>query len=331
LTATYPAGLKVQAVEMIDRSAAITMTGLTLPIHENAQASRPLGPTPLSATTAGGYPQEPFRWETLENPDGSATLMLEIYPFVYNTLTSEAIAYHHYEFRVISATTAISLTDVSAGQAVYPKDALVTADIEIVNAGVDDPEDVRVEAVVKRYATDAGVDTLLLETLSGLEGTASYSPQWDSAGFEPGYYVLEVTIRSGDGAVLDRESALFRIGINAAEITAFGAAPGTFDPGDGVQVSMTIRNAGDVPLSGQAAIEVWRSDGTRIETLTHPVSGLSPGATLTFDDTWDTTGTARDTYALHGIVSYDGTTLGTESILVRSVHPIYLPVVLMND
>ncbi len=329
LTQDYPAGLKVQEVEMVVRSDRTTMSGLTLPIHENAQASRPLGPSPSAAATSGWYPEERFRWYTMENPDGSATLFVEITPFVYNTLTAEADFYQHYEFRVISTTTAISLTEANAGQAVYPKDAQVTFEIEVVNAG--DPTDARVDAVVKRYATDEVVDTLLLETLSGLEGAASFSPRWDSAGAEPGYYVLEVTLLSAEGWTLDRESALFRVGIHAAEITAFEASPGSFDPGDGVDASMTIENAGEVPLSGQAVIEVWDAGGTRIETFTHSVHALNPGATLTLDDTWDTTGVARGTYALRGTLSYDGTTLGTEAVSASSWHQVYLPVVLMGN
>jgi hypothetical protein len=61
------------------------------------------------------------------------------------------------------------------------------------------------------------------------------------------------------------------------------------------------------------------------------VTALSPGATLTLDETWDTTGTARDVYALHGTLTYDGTTLGSDAILVRSVHQLYLPVVLHDS
>ncbi|HSW00579.1 MAG TPA: hypothetical protein VLI39_10430 [Sedimentisphaerales bacterium] len=73
------------------------------------------------------------------------------------------------------------------------------------------PQDAFVDTVVRQYGSDELIAGLLLDSLSGLKGTASYSATWDSIAAPPGLYYVETKIVDTAGQVLTRETSLFRL------------------------------------------------------------------------------------------------------------------------
>jgi len=73
----------------------------------------------------------------------------------------------------------------------------VAIDIGLNNSG--DAQDVILSAVVRRYSSSEVVDSLPLDSLTNLTGEASCSTQWDSSGFEAGYYCVEVSLEDAMG------------------------------------------------------------------------------------------------------------------------------------
>ena len=67
-----------------------------------------------------------------------------------------------------------------------------TVDLGIDSAGA--AQDVVVGMVIQPYGSTDVVDSLLLQTLDGLSGPATFSATWNSAGFAPGYYSVETTL-----------------------------------------------------------------------------------------------------------------------------------------
>jgi hypothetical protein len=330
-----PAGYQVQDVALEHRSEALTAEGWNLPIAVFMTDTMPSGfAAPASAAEAvrsageEWYPAKDYEWRLVNHADGSSALVLVIYPFYYNSLTTGARFHQDYSFRVTYATSATTITKVATDKRVYQQGDAVTVAIALENAG--QPQDVIVEASIRRYGSDETVDGLLLQTLGDLTGPASFSPQWDSAGFEPGDYTVDVEVKDTIGNLLARKSKLFTLGVSAGEITSFQASPRRFDVGEQVSISLVLRNAGTTELSGSAVIRVKDHAGGVIAEFRQSVAGLAPGRTVAVDEVWDTSGAQEGLYTLLGYVLYESSSASPATIVVTTQAPVYLPIVLTS-
>jgi len=324
-----PAGYEVRGVEMVTRSNLSTTEGLDLPIV-SMMLDCSCGRQTEAASSANGeewYPTKDFDWRVVPGAD-SSTLTIMIYPFFYNRFTTGVRFYQEYSFDIDYTVSTVAVTGLSTDKNTYQQGDTVMVDMELGNSG--EVQDVIVDASIKRYGSDETVDGLLFRSLDGLTGTASFSPQWDSAGFEPGYYYVEATIRDSAGNVLDREMKQFRLGICAGEVTTFTATPTLFDIGDTIDVSLVFSNTGTVPATGTAIIQVQDDSGEIVEDFRHAVTNLAPANSITFDDAWDTSGAEEGPYTVVGYVLYDSRTTSIEAITVSTEAYIYLPVILKN-
>jgi hypothetical protein len=259
----YAPGYRVQNIVLVSRSGMITETGLNISVATVATdttATRPM----LSTTSTEWWPELErfFEWSVRENPDGSTTLVILMYPFYYNSLTTEATFFKDYVFDIEVISSTVEIVSLAMDEYAHAQGDEIPVDLAVANSG--SAQDVIVSVVVKTDTAGETVDGLLLESLASLTGTASLSTQWDSTGVAPGYYRVEAEVRDSVGNVLDRASRQFRLGLCSGEITAFEAAPGLFQVGDAVGISMTFHNTGTVPITGTAVIQV--QDATRAGT-----------------------------------------------------------------
>lgn len=114
------------------------------------------------------------------------------------------------------------------------------------------------------------------------------------------------------------------------KITHLSALPEVFDPGEGVDISITVQNSGYLPLTGELTIEVQTSDGAAtVATFNHTVTDLDPTNSQTFNDTWDTTGATEAEYRVVGYMSYEGRTSNIASIILTNFEGffIFLPLI----
>jgi hypothetical protein len=260
-------------------------------------------------------------------------LVVTLYPFYYNTLTTDVEFYKNYSFEINYTVSNVAITDLSANKPEYELGETVTTHLGIENAGV--AQDVVVSALVRRYGTAEVVDGLLLETLSDLGGAAAFTPQWNSSGAGPGLYYVEVTLKDAGGDILDRQTEMFRLGIAAGKIASFTVTPESFDPGDSVSVSLVFSNTGTLPITGTAVVRVLDGTGETVQEFQHNVNDLAPGLTTSLDDVWDTSGLAGGTYNAVGFVAYDSTSTDpmTATVNAAGASPasnIYLPLVLRD-
>ena len=324
-----PEGYKVQGVSITSRGGLTETTGLNLPLA-SMEADCGMGRSQLSITVdeVEWMPNRNFDWSTVENPDGSSSLLITIYPFYYSMLTTDVAFYTDYHFQIVYAPSSVEVTNLALGSEAYaPGDVVV--DIGLQNTG--QAQDVVVSAVVSLHGSGAPAGSLMLSTLDELTGTASFSPMWDSSGAVAGLYDVEVTLRSADGNLLDRESQMFQLGASVGEIAAFTATPGEFEIGDTVDVTMIFSNTGTSEITGTAFIHVLDEGGWMVQEFTDEINGLAPGHSVTIDHGWDTTGKPGGTYGIVGYVAYDG--LATDPMAVTVVTkewPIYLPLVVRN-
>jgi hypothetical protein len=67
---------------------------------------------------------------------------------------------------------------------------------------------------------------------------------------------------------------------------------------------------------------------TATATFTQTVIGLAPGAGLTFEPTWDTSGVDRGDYRILGYVKYESKSTEVETVEVTTQKYVYLPLVI---
>lgn len=325
----YAPGYRVQDVALTARSGLTTATGISVTVTSVATDSVSTAPASPSVNGAEWHPplDQIFDWSVRENPDGSSTLIIEIYPFYYNASTTNVQFYTNYSFTVQVVSSTVQIMSLSTDENVYAQGGKVAIDLSLSNGG--DALDTIVSAVVETQAGDV-VDGLLLQSLHGLTGTASFSLQWNSAGFEPGYYAIKAEVRDASGNTLDRKMEQFRLGVCAGEISAFTATPTFFDIGDAITISLAFSNTGTIPITGTAVIQVQDETGEVVEELSHEVANLAVGHSTRFDDAWDTSGSAEGSYTAIGYVLYDARATEIETVVVSTEAYIYLPVILRS-
>ncbi len=335
-TYTYPQGQRVQDVALTLQSGLVVTTGLHLPIYVPAIDCDCAAPTaaPLQATApiTGFYPKfaQDYEWRVSENPDGTSTLELSIYPFTYNPDTTDARFYQEWNFNVDVFTTTVSIVDLQPTQVTYLLTETVAATLVVDNSGAE--QMLIVQPTVKSLSED--VETALpLRALHAITGTSMLDLVITET-LPAGDYYLDVTLLDMEGHVLDTEVTEFTVGVTAGEVTSLTATPTSFDPGDDIALTMTFQNTGDVTLNGVAVIRVESGDGvTQTAEFTHTLAALLPGATANFNDVWDSTGAISDTYRVVGYVTYNlSTSLPKEVILSLGTRTsIYLPLVLRSS
>jgi hypothetical protein len=323
----YPSGYRVQDVILTGRSGLTTTTGLYLPGWTIAWDWATSGVSPLDSGD-GWWPEETFEWSIRENVDGSSTLVVTVYPFYYNPLTTNAEFYKNHSFDILVSSSTVEVTSLTTDENAYPQGDDVSIDLWLNNSGA--AQDVIVQAVVKAAGSGEVVDGLLLHSLKALTGMASFSSQWDSTGFEPGYYYVEAEVRDTAGNVLHRKLEQFRLGVCSGEVTTFTATPTFFDIGDTIDVSLVFSNAGTVPITGTAVIQVQDETGGIAQEFRHDVVNLAPASSIAFDDAWHTSGASEGPYRIVGYVLYDSRATSIEVVTVSTEAYIYLPLVLRN-
>jgi hypothetical protein len=314
----YARGYEVTDVVLTERSGLITTTGLNIPIvsmDPGGDGSEKLG-TLSGSTGSEWYPEEEYRWQIIENPDGSTTLLITMYPFYYNPLTTDVRFYKNYTFGINYTSSTVEIAALTTDKDVYWQGDDILVNLWLNNSG--DTKDVIVEAVVKAESSGEVVDGLLLRTLKGFKGLASFSPQWDSSGVEPGYYYVEVTLKDTGGNVLDRKTEMFRLGISSGEITSFTATPEYFGIRDDIDINMAFNNTGTVNITGTAITKIKNSTGYAVEEFRHNVTDLTPSESISFSDTWNTSGAEEDSYNILGYVLFDSTTAEPVSVTVNT-------------
>ena len=315
----YPSGYQIQDVVLTNRSEPVAATGLNIP---NAAMAIPGCCGVLDQFKQSELPEwwplKTFEWDVFESPN-STTLAITIYPFYYNNLTTDVKFYKNYSFDINYTISSIEISKLETDKHVYEQGAQVGVDFELENVG-SEGRDVVVDAVIKECGAGAIVSGLLLRTLNDFVGNASYSTWWNSSGIESGYYSIDVELKDTKGTLLDRKIESFRLGISSGEITSFTATPEYFDIGDEIEIEMAFENNGTVNLTGTAVIRVLNSTGDVVDEFRHNVTNLTPSESVSFSDTWDTSGAeASSSYTIIGYVLYDSRSTDPATVTVRNM------------
>jgi len=299
----YPKGYSVQDVILTDRSSLTTTTGLNIPDFTPAIAGEEDSAANQTSQSSDWWPEKDFDWGIEKNYDGTSTIAIRIYPFYYNTMTTDVRFYKNYRFDIEVIASTVEVHELATDASTYVQGDQVSIDLWLKNSG--EAQDVIITTVVVEESSDEMADGLPMHSLEGLAGLASFSYQWDSTGIDPGYYNIEVEIRDNSGSVLDREMIGLEIGIYTGELQTFTATPECFDVGDEIEIDMAFNNTGTVNINGTAVIRVQDEAGEMVQEFTHDITDLAPADSISFSDNWGTSEVEEDCYNIIGFVLYD--------------------------
>lgn len=315
----YPRGYRVQTVVERKRSGLVTDSGLKLPIvtMQNRSSSN----RPFSNEDKDWYPNEDYHWSISMNPDGTTTLTIIIYPFYYDSETTEVRYYKHYEFDVTYIFSTVSILNADTEKPVYDPQEEVTINVLLNNSG--DARDIIASTLIKCYGLDKVVDGLPLRTLHNVVGQASFTMIWNSKGFPIGDYYVEVMLNDTSGNWLDRKTCGFRLGRPLINVTSFSVEPKHFKIGDQVEISLDILNEGSMTLSGRCIFMMQKGNNTVWSSHLN-FSSLAPGGSFRFTSAWNTSSAEKGAiYYAIGYVSYESQTTPLMAVMVSTN---YLPI-----
>ncbi|HEY65267.1 MAG TPA: hypothetical protein G4O02_11920 [Caldilineae bacterium] len=316
-------GYRVQEVVQTWRSEPTLIPGLNIPGGlEEMDMLRQAGTA--QSDNEGWWPEESFSWEVAKHPDGTSTLIIRIYPFVYNEATQEARFYRSYTFAVTYTISTVVVATLETGDA-HAQGMPVVAHLWVNNAS--GRQDVIVSAVIREQSSKEVMDDLPLRTLGEVGAQAYFPLRWDSTGFAPGDYEIYVELRDFDGNLLDSEIAFFRLGLHDAELADLNVSPSAFQAGDEVTIALVLRNTGTMPISGTVTLQAYNAAGEVVLNRARDSGQLAPGASLLIQEAWDTEGIPPGRYRLVSYALYEG--VATNS-LVADLHvgrPIYIPLI----
>jgi hypothetical protein len=208
-----PPGTVVQDVQLRQRSGLKTDLGLVLPIAMARVDAAGAAASVAAEPEPSWYPRKDLDWRLVPNPNGSTTLLVSLYPFFYNSMTTEVRFYEEYVIDVVTTASNVGITSLATDAVRYQPGDPVTGHLQLFGTGA--AEDVFVDVAIRQYGSDELVAGLLLRRLSALSGPASFAPVWDSQGASAGLYYVDVTLANPAGEVLARRQSLFELAADA--------------------------------------------------------------------------------------------------------------------
>jgi hypothetical protein len=289
----YPAGYRVQAVTMKQRSEPRVDSGIRLGFVQIDTARLPESSKKLTP-----YPEKDFDWRVWDNPDGSSRLVVLVYPFRYEPKTTRVRFFKEYGLDVSYIKTDARIRGLDLGGVAFEPGAEVKATVL-----VDNPAPGMAAALAIHRAFD---DRLVKELPAVKLDRDSEVVSWRAGTTPPGQYVMVAQLKDAAGNVLDREKTAFRIGSPAGEVTDFTVEPQHFKPGDTLRLVLQFKNTGNCEIEGEYAFRVMTADSL-VREFTEPLAALKPGRAATARKSLATAGLGRGAvYYAIGFVQYDG-------------------------
>jgi hypothetical protein len=302
-TIKIPAGYKIQSVTMTEKGGLSTDM-LNIPVYVEKEAGE------VQMNEYGGpegeewWPQREFDWAIIAGPNDTSKLVINIYPFYYNSATTQVKFYSSYNFDIDSTSSSIWIDRLRTDKIIYDTNETIKIDFYVRNPS-GQAMDIIAEGLIR--SEDSSVTYgLKLRWLESVEGIASVGWQWNSKGFNTGNYDIEVTIRQTDGVLLDRGTSPISIGSMDGRITHFTIDPECFDVGYNVALSAGFNNIGDVNVSGSLVISVQELGGAEVNEFRQDFNDLAPNGGVQFFKVWNPTTRARGNCRIVCYALYNG-------------------------
>ena len=300
---------KVSDVSLGERGALETATGLTLPIASFADANVNPPPSRFPSKVSATFPapDTQYAWRVEEQLDGGHLLLLTVFPFFYDTATTEVDFYRNHAFSVTWNRSATAIISIEPNEEVFALGAPIEGMIDVhqgstgtvvANLEVDLLDESSGDVIASMHPHAVGLD----------RGTTSLDFGIALAATEPSTYLLRVRLTTAED-LLDEATKRVRVGSVSAvgeSLLVIPDPPGGFEIGELVTANAWFQNTSANPVTGQSRLQVIdAATGAVIQERTEDVD-LSVGATHQSDMVWDTTTAVDGTFRISAVLEYDG-------------------------
>jgi PKD repeat protein len=301
---TYSANFSIQNITLTDRSQIKEGKGLNIPYFKFEIDQEGKVPKVPEAEQKNWFPEKDFQWDIDEKADGSKLLILTIYPFYYNTKTTEYKYVQHYKFSVEFIPSLLHIKKFKADKDVFEPEEPVT-----FTAGLYNQDSKPANFIGNLLITDLEkkeVDTVPMIDLSELDGeNTHFSTVWKNEKKLAGTYYGRLEIRDFEGRLIDFKQATFRVGRPKLNLKDFSASLSKVNPGDIVNLSLKVQNSSKILVDGRLQIIV-SEPGKEVKRFEKEFKGLKNGEILSILESWKTIELKKGMiYTLTGIAYYE--------------------------
>ncbi len=301
----YPAGTRIQDVELTSRQGLRTDSGLRLPaVSEDTIA------VDFEEMIPGAYPKQEFTWTQLDDAD-KTVLLLYVFPFSYDPKATTVEFCNQYEFKVRSLQTGVSVVSLDLEPPACDPGDSVTVRVVLANSGT--PTDIRVLGTVQR-----GAEILLslpAHDVAGLGPADTVNLRLATKRLPAGVHLFQAVVADRDGSELARSGEPFQVGVPQCEVTSFSVEPEVFKVGDDIRLTLDCKNTGSTGIAGECVFRITES-GRVLDEMIESVTTLKPGQKRSFSKAWSTDSARKDAvYHAVGFVRYEGTACGYREVV----------------
>jgi len=327
----YPPGYRIQSVELLSRTGLSEDTGLNIPEVSMEPGGIPAGDgripaglefndgriqpgqNPISPQSPGFYPTLDFGWDTLEYVNETTMLIISVYPFYYDSNTTDVRFYKNYSFSINYTISFVKIAGVNTDEEKYLRGESVDITIEVNNSKT--PIDASVSADIKLYGSDEVVGSIALGAVTLNPGITESNLSWDTSGQSSGYYLTDIVLRDTNGLSLDSANKKFRLGVLSGDIIEFNVTPTNMTGGGNISINLNFSNTGTENLSGAALIILYNSSSDIVGQFSHSITKLGPGGTVKFSEIFSPS--APDTYEVVASVLYGSKSTEPETLMIK--------------
>jgi len=283
-TYTYSKDFSVQNVEIVIRKDMKEGKGLKIPIYKIEMDPKNPKKDTRTLQVNDWFPEKEFEWSVEENPDGSKTLTISMYPFYYNEYTTEYKYYKGYQFNVNYINTFVQINQFEADKVEFNPTEIVTLSSKLTYTE-NKPKNL-IAAVILMDANNNEVEKLPIKDLSDVQTKdLSISFEWNNEKHLTGRFFATLQIKNYEGEMLDFRQTGFTIGIAQAKLTDLLLQPEKIKPGDNVSFTVKMKNTGSVALSGQVILKLLDETNV-IKKWEKNFESIKPGELFEYQDMW---------------------------------------------
>jgi hypothetical protein len=300
---------KVRDVSQGERGGLESSSGLNLPTasfaDDDGAPVQPPPPTKLS--TSFPAPDTQYAWRVEEQLDGTHELLLTVYPFFYDSTTSEVEFYRNHAFNVSWNTSATAITSIEPSQEVFalgdPIDGVVevhqgSGGTIVADFEVDLLDESSGDVVASMDPHVVGLD----------EGPAALDFGIAFEATEPASYLVRARL-TATGDLLDEATKRVRVGRVSAVGEALWVDPHPsegFEIGELITVNAWFENTGPNTVGGRTRIQVIGTSTAEVVHQRTEVVDIEPGATRQAETVWNTSTATDGTYRVSAVLEYEG-------------------------
>jgi len=327
---------KIREVTLEARGGLETESGLSLPIASFADDDgTPLAPrSPVKESSTFPPPEAQFAWRAEEQLDGSHVLMLSVFPFFYDSATTQVEFYRNHVFRVSWNRSDTAITRIAPDEDVFPLSDPITGTIDINHSSGESVE-ATLEVDLLDDTTGAVVESADPQAFGLGEGTTSLDFGVALEATEPTVYLLRARL-SSVGDLLDEATQRIRVGrvsVIGEALAVMPDAANGFEIGQLVTATAWFENTCDNLVTGLTSFKVVDVASASIIHEQKEGVELDSGATHQAEMVWDTSSAGEGTFRISAVLEYDGLTtdpmtadlftLGDMAIILATDRQVY--------